>query len=57
MLFPGYYPTDTEDVAAYIDLVMNSTAEEVEETYRSYPDIISKYQIMAKLMKELGYVE
>jgi len=51
------YPTVEEDVKAYINLAMNSSLEEVEQKYTDYPDIISKYKLMKKLINELGYIE
>jgi hypothetical protein len=36
---------------------MNSSLEEVEQKYTDYPDIISKYKLMKKLINELGYIE
>jgi hypothetical protein len=36
---------------------MNSSLEEVELKYTDYPDIISKYKLMKKLINELGYIE
>ena len=55
--FWSAYPTVEEDVKAYINLSMNSTLEEVEVKYTDYPDIISKYKLMKKLINELGYIE
>lgn len=51
------YPSLDEDVKAYINLAMNSSLEEVELKYTDYPDIISKYKLMKKLINELGYIE
>lgn len=55
--FWSAYPTVEEDVKAYINLAMNSSLEEVELKYTDYPDIISKYKLMKKLINELGYIE
>jgi hypothetical protein len=51
------YPSLDEDVKAFINLAMNSSLEEVEQKYTDYPDIISKYKLMKKLINELGYIE
>ena len=51
------YPSLDEDVKAFINLAMNSSLEEVELKYTDYPDIISKYKLMKKLINELGYIE
>ena len=55
--FWSAYPTVEEDVKAYINLAMNSSLEEVEQKYTDYPDIVSKYKLMKKLINELGYIE
>lgn len=52
----GKYPAQSDDIVAFVKLVLTQSAEEVSETYADYPTIISKYNAMRALLVSLGYV-
>ncbi len=41
---------------AFVDLVLEKTDGEVEETYADYPLIIEKYRILKQVISELGFI-
>lgn len=53
----GAYPSQAEDINGYIQLCLNSSAEEVEQKYGSYLTIMEKYRIMSSLLETMGYVK
>lgn len=55
--FTGAYPSQAEDINGYIQLCLNSTADEVEQKYGSYLTIMEKYRIMSSLLETMGYVK
>lgn len=55
--FIGAYPSKAEDVKGFVKLVLNSSADDVENQYGAYPDIIAKYRLIAHLLNDLGYVK
>ena len=50
------YPSQDEDVRSFVRLVLTSTEAEVNETFSAYPTIINKYNIMKKIILNLGYI-
>lgn len=51
----GQYPKQSDDIAAFVKLVLTQSADEVSKTYADYPTIISKYNAMRSLLVSLGY--
>lgn len=57
MAWTGVYPSQAEDIDSYIQLCLNSSADEVEQKYGSYLTIMEKYRIMSSLLETMGYVK
>ena len=55
-LFYGHYPTQSDDIASFVNLALTKTEQEVSTQYTNYPTIITKYQAMRQLLTDLGYV-
>lgn len=56
-VYTGVYPDQNEDIQQYVELVVNSTADEVQQKFSAYPLVLQKYQIMTNLLNQLGYVK
>lgn len=50
------YSTNSKDLDAFCELVINHSKEEVEEQYGEYPIVMQKYRYLRNLIIELGYV-
>ncbi len=57
MTWTGVYPSQAEDIDSYIQLCLNSSADEVEQKYGSYLTIMEKYRIISNLLETMGYVK
>ena len=51
-----FHPDKANDVKEFLLLVFNSTEEEVQLKFASYPKVLKKYEIIKNLVGELGYV-
>lgn len=56
-VYTGVYPDQNEDIQQYVELVVNNTADEVQQKFSAYPLILQKYQTMVNLLNQLGYVK
>lgn len=53
----GMYPSKSDDLKSYINLIFNSTEAEVKEKYADCPIVLQKYTLLKELLKEVGYKE
>ena len=52
-----FYPTDNQDYAAYIGLVLRCSEEEVLEDYAQDTCVMKKYYAVRQMMREAGMIE
>lgn len=57
-MFPStqIYPSKTQDLISFTQLVMNHTQQEVEELYAGFPKVIEKAEILREVIEKLGYI-
>lgn len=52
-----YSPSDIQDKASYIGLILSCTDEEIRERYKKYPAVIEKYEVTRAMMVNVGILE
>lgn len=52
-----YAPSDQQDKASYIGLILSCTDEEIRERYKKYPAVIAKYEATREMMVNAGILE
>lgn len=57
IFYRNSYPLKEDDMKSFVDLVFNYTEAEVNNTYKDYPVVLEKYNILKDLVKTLGYIE
>lgn len=51
-----YYPTQKDDLTAYALMIISTSEEKLQQTYGQYPAVMKKFEIVRKVLIELGYV-
>lgn len=51
-----FHPDKANDVKSYLLLIFNNTEAEIQAKFASYPIVLQKYEIIKKLVSDLGYV-
>ncbi|WP_321479476.1 hypothetical protein [uncultured Bacteroides sp.] len=54
--FLGTYPSEKDDINAYIRLILTKTDEEIGAEYANYPTIITKANVIKSMILNLGYI-
>lgn len=52
-----YAPSDQQDRASYIGLILSCTDAEIRERYKKYPAVIARYEVTRKMMVNAGILE
>lgn len=52
-----YAPSEQQDRASYIGLILSNTDAEIRERYKNYPVVIARYEVMRKMMVNAGILE
>ena len=52
-----YAPSDQQDKASYIGLILSCTDEEIRERYKKYPAVIAKYEATREMMVNAGILD
>ncbi len=47
-------PSKTQDLEMYLELIFTQTSEEVKITYKDFPAIIAKYNLLHEILKDMG---
>ena len=47
-------PSKTQDLEMYLELLLTQTSEELETTYKDFPAIIAKYNLLQEILKDMG---
>ena len=47
-------PTKTQDLEMYLELILTQTTEEVKNTYKNFPAIMAKYNLLQEILKDMG---
>ena len=53
----GLYPNQDLDMKAFARLVVANSEEKLQQQYADYPMVLTKCEIMRRILKSLGYVE
>ena len=52
-----FWPTDQQNYAAFVGLVLSKTEEEVKRQYAQDTVVLQKYELMRQMMQEAGMIE
>ena len=52
-----FWPTDQQNYAAFVGLVLSKTEEEVKRQYAQDTVVLQKYELMKQMMREAGMIE
>ena len=52
-----YAPSEQQERASYIGLILSCTDAEIRERYKKYPAVIAKYEVMREMMVNAGILE
>ncbi|WP_065220520.1 MULTISPECIES: hypothetical protein [Butyricimonas] len=52
-----YAPSDQQDKASYIGLILSCTDAEIRERYKKYPAVIARYEVVREMMVNAGILE
>lgn len=47
-------PSKLQDLEMYLELVLTRTTEEINNTYKDFPAITAKYDLLLKILKDMG---
>ena len=52
-----FWPTDQQNYASFVGLVLSKTEEEVKRQYAQDTVVLQKYELMKQMMREAGMIE